>query len=76
MADLLAEWRTVRAAIVVLLRSLPPEAWLRRGEANGAACSVRALAAIIAGHELHHRAVLEERYYPAMERGVSGEPGT
>jgi len=27
---------------------------------------VRALAAITAGHELHHRALLEERYLPAL----------
>ena len=71
LADLLAELRTVRAATVALLRPLPPEAWLRRGEANGIRCTVRALATIIAGHELHHRAVLEERYYPAIGVGVS-----
>jgi len=66
LADLLAEWRTVRAATVALLRSLPLDAWTRRGEANGTPCTVRALATIIAGHELHHRAVLEERYYPRI----------
>jgi hypothetical protein len=30
--------------------------------------SVRALAFIVAGHELHHRLILEERYFPAIPR--------
>jgi hypothetical protein len=29
---------------------------------------VRALAFIIAGHELHHREILKERYFPAIPR--------
>jgi len=37
-------------------------AWARRGVANNSEVSVRALAYIIAGHELHHRGVLESRY--------------
>ena len=37
-------------------------AWMRRGIANNAEVSVRALAYIIAGHELHHRAILSARY--------------
>lgn len=66
LADLLAEWRTVRAATVALFSGLSPESWTRTGVANGTPCSVRALAAIIAGHELHHRAVLAERYLSAI----------
>ena len=38
---------------------LSPE---RDGEASGARVTVRALAWIVAGHELHHRRVLTERY--------------
>jgi hypothetical protein len=30
--------------------------------------SVRALAFITAGHELHHRQILEERYFSAIPR--------
>lgn len=66
LADLLAEWRTVRGATVSLFGGLAAEAWTRTGVANGTPCSVRALAAIIAGHELHHRAVLAERYLAAL----------
>jgi hypothetical protein len=35
---------------------------MRRGTANGQAVSVRALLYIIAGHELHHLALIRERY--------------
>jgi hypothetical protein len=38
------------------------QAWTRRGIANDAEVSVRALAYIIAGHELHHRDILSSRY--------------
>lgn len=62
MADLLAEYHAVRRATVTLFGNLPPEAWDRRGTASGVGFSVRAVASIIAGHELHHQRVLEERY--------------
>jgi len=60
--DVLAEFATVRAATRSLLASFTPEAVRRLGVANGAPVSVRALAWIIAGHELHHLAILRERY--------------
>ncbi|MDB4907899.1 MAG: DinB-like domain protein [Gemmatimonadetes bacterium] len=59
---LVAELRAVRRATVATLQGFPPEAAQRRGSANGAQMSVRALAWTIAGHELHHRNVLRERY--------------
>jgi hypothetical protein len=62
LADLLDEFTCVRRATLSLLQKLTPEAWLRRGIANKNEVSVRALAYIIAGHELHHRKVLEEQY--------------
>ncbi|NJD10185.1 MAG: DinB family protein [Gemmatimonadetes bacterium] len=66
LAHIAAEFAAVRAATIALLDGLPEEAWVRRGEANGHGISVRALAAITAGHELHHRAVLHERYLPGI----------
>lgn len=56
------EFTAVRAATVALLRGLPAPAATRTGLANGHRVSVRALVWIIAGHELHHRAILRERY--------------
>jgi hypothetical protein len=62
MRELAAGFGKVRAATVDLFRSLDPEALTRTGEASGNPVSVRALAWIIAGHELHHVALLRERY--------------
>jgi hypothetical protein len=36
--------------------------------ANQKEISVRAQAFVIAGHERHHRVVLQERYFPALPR--------
>jgi DinB family protein len=62
LADLLAELACVREATLRLLRGLPPQASMRRGVASSGTLSVRALAYVIAGHELHHREVLTTRY--------------
>ncbi|MCS7459018.1 DinB family protein [Paenibacillus doosanensis] len=62
LTDLLEDLTAVRQATLTLLRGLTEEAWSRQGVANNSVLSVRALACIIAGHELHHRSVLQERY--------------
>ena len=62
MTDVLAEFEAIRAATVALLGSLPEAAWTCWGVANGQRVTVRALAHIIAGHELHHVDVLRTRY--------------
>ncbi len=51
-----------RHASVRFFRGLSPEMWARRGIASGHEISVRAIAWIIAGHEIHHRRILQERY--------------
>jgi len=61
-ADLVDEFAAVRHATVPMFAALPEEAWSRRGTASGNPVSVRALAFIIAGHELHHRNILREKY--------------
>jgi uncharacterized damage-inducible protein DinB len=65
LADLVEEFIAVRRATLSLLRNLDEAAWMRRGMANKNEVSVRALAYIIAGHELHHRRILEEKYFAA-----------
>ena len=62
LADLAAEFASVRQATVLLFKHLNDDAWTRRGAANESEVSVRALAHIIAGHELHHRKILREKY--------------
>jgi len=68
LADLVAEFGFVRASTLALFRSLNAEAWIRRGTASNNPVTVRALAFIIAGHELHHREILKDRYFPAIPR--------
>ncbi len=62
LSDLLAEFEQVRAASICLFANLDAAAWQRRGVASGNLMSVRALAWIIAGHELHHNRSLREEY--------------
>jgi len=68
LTDLVEEFALVRGATSALFQSLSGEAWLRRGVANKSEVTVRALAFIIAGHELHHREILKEHYFPAIPR--------
>lgn len=65
-AELVADFLAVRNASLHLFRSFAEGDWQRSGEASGIAVSVRAIAFILAGHELHHRRILIERY------GISG----
>ncbi|RAP74947.1 DinB family protein [Paenibacillus montanisoli] len=62
VAELVEEYNAVRGATLALLRGLTPEAFLRKGTASNTGISARALAYVIAGHELHHVNVVRERY--------------
>jgi len=62
LADWIEDYIAVRRATITLFRNLDEAAWTRRGTANKNEVSVRALAYLIAGHELHHRRILEEKY--------------
>jgi hypothetical protein len=63
LAALVEEFASVRKATLFLFRNLDDAAWVRRGVANKNEVSVRAIAYIIAGHELHHRRILQEKYF-------------
>ncbi len=62
LASLVAEFDHVREGHVLLFSGLEPAAWARTGTASGNPFSVRALAAVVAGHSRHHSAILRERY--------------
>ena len=68
LADLAEEFGAVRSASISLFRSFKEDVWARRGKANEKEVTVRALAFITAGHQIHHRIILEERYFPAIPR--------
>jgi hypothetical protein len=63
LAELIEDYIAVRRATLTLLRNLDEQAWMRRGIANKNEVSVRAIAYTTAGHELHHRRILEEKYF-------------
>ena len=55
----------MRRSTVHFFENLDEDAFGRRGSANGAEITVRALAFIVAGHESHHMNVLKTRYLSA-----------
>jgi uncharacterized damage-inducible protein DinB len=63
IAEVIEDYIAVRRATISLLRSLEEAAWSRRGVANKNEVTVRAIAYTIAGHEVHHRRILEEKYF-------------
>ena len=66
--DLAEEFDAVRGASISLFRSFDDAAWGRRGVASQKPVTVRALGFITAGHQIHHRMILEESYFPAIPR--------
>jgi len=60
--SIIEEYRLVREATIALFANLPEPAWARTGTASGNPVSVRALAYILAGHDIHHRKLLREKY--------------
>jgi len=65
LSEVIEDYIAVRRATLTLFRNLDEAAWTRRGVANKSEVTVRALAYIIAGHEVHHRGILEEKYFSA-----------
>jgi hypothetical protein len=62
LTELIEDFTAVRQSSLSLFGNLDEEVWSRRGTANNSVISVRALAYIVAGHELHHRHILKEKY--------------
>jgi uncharacterized damage-inducible protein DinB len=62
MAELWREQHVCRTDHLYMLKSLDAAALGRRGTANGAPVTVRAIPWLIAGHERHHLDVLKARY--------------
>ena len=62
LASLIDELEAVRRSTVLLFAGLNATEWMRHGIASKNAMSVRALAWVVAGHELHHVGLLKTRY--------------
>ncbi|PIY09917.1 MAG: DinB family protein [Flexibacter sp. CG_4_10_14_3_um_filter_32_15] len=61
-SDLLERYEIVRQSSIVLFKSFDAAKTAQIGEASQNEMSVRALIYMIAGHEIHHLQILEERY--------------
>jgi hypothetical protein len=62
IADLRLELGALRASTIALFRSFPAKVWPRLDVIEGDPVSVRALAYIIVGHDLHHLQQLANRF--------------
>ncbi|HVU53401.1 MAG TPA: DinB family protein [Puia sp.] len=60
--SIMKEYDSVRRATLTLFRSFTEEDLLRKGTANNNVYSVRGLLYHLAGHELHHLRILQEKY--------------
>lgn len=63
LEDIAKEFKTVRESSLYLFRSMSEQQSIQKGIASGNPFSVRAYAYMIAGHELHHMKILNERYF-------------
>jgi hypothetical protein len=71
IGDLRTELRAIRASTVCLFASLPSNVWLRQDVVEGDAVSVRALAYLIVGHDLHHLQQLVDRFGIVLGAGAT-----
>ncbi len=62
MENILQDFTATRNATINLIQNIPAEAWANKGNANGMEITTRAIAYIIAGHQIHHCKIVEERY--------------
>jgi hypothetical protein len=62
LIDIADEFRSVRESTLSMLFSFEDEIFNYEGTASGFKFTVRAISYIIAGHEVHHRQVIRERY--------------
>jgi len=65
-SGLIEEFDAVRRGSITFFRSLPAEAWMRRGVASGSPFTVRALAYVGAGHVDHHMVIVRDRYLASL----------
>jgi uncharacterized damage-inducible protein DinB len=66
LKNVLADFMATREATITLIQNMPEAAWANKGFANNNEITARAIAYIIAGHEIHHRKIIAERYLAAL----------
>lgn len=66
VSDLLDELKTLRQCTIALYRDFDEDTLSRTGISNKRELSVLALGFIIAGHQLHHLKLIEDKYLPLL----------
>ncbi|MBE4907817.1 DinB family protein [Bacillus luteolus] len=64
--ELLEYFQMTRNATISLVKTMSPDSLTRVGHANQSETSARAIAYIIAGHEIHHRQIINDRYLTTL----------
>lgn len=62
LADIVEQFRVTRLGTLAMFRTFDSPTLMRRGTASDFEFTVRAIAYILAGHELHHIGVIKEKY--------------
>ena len=62
LIDLSEEYRVTRENTLVLFKSFADKIFLNMGTVSDYKISLRTIPFIIAGHEIHHRNIIQERY--------------
>jgi uncharacterized damage-inducible protein DinB len=71
MQSVVDEFMSVRGSTASLVDGLTDEMAARVGNLAAGTMTVRALLYLIAGHELHHRVLLRERYLPCVSTAAT-----
>jgi uncharacterized damage-inducible protein DinB len=64
---ILEDFIAARKATLTLIQNLPEEAWANIGYANNTEVTTRAIGYIIAGHAIHHRKIISDKYLPLLK---------
>ncbi|WP_251550978.1 DinB family protein [Neobacillus muris] len=65
---ILEDFTAVRNATMTLVQTMPETAWANKGVANNLEVTAQAIAYIIAGHEMHHRNIVTDRYLSILQK--------
>lgn len=65
--NILEDFTATRNATITLIQNMPEKAWAHKGFANNTEVTARAVAYIIAGHAIHHRKIIKERYLAVLK---------
>jgi DinB superfamily len=60
--NILNDFVATRRSTITLIQNMPEDAWSNKGNANNFEITAGAIAYIIAGHEMHHRKLINEKY--------------